>query len=79
MCTVLKILHSGKSILNGEECRSVGETGVWWRNELAVVLATKPPVVQETLGMLEEYKRKWWCGSTAKGIQSKLCSTCHLA
>ena len=76
VCAVLKTLHSVKSILNEEECRSVGEAGVWWDDELAVILATKPPgVLQKTLGELEGYKGH----SIAKGIQSKLCSTCHLA
>ena len=72
VCAVLKTLHSVKSILNEEECRSVGEAGVWWYDELAVILATKPPdVVQEALGVLEEYKGQWWYGSTAAGrIQS---------
>ena len=75
---VLKTLHFVKSILNEEECRSVGEAGLQWRDELAVVLATKPPgVVQESLGVLEGYKKQWWCGIAAERIQSKLCSTLH--
>ena len=73
MCAVLKTLHSVKHILNEEECRSVGKAGVWW-DELAGVIATKPPgAVQETLGVLEEYKRKYWYDFTAKRIKSKLC------
>ena len=73
LCAVLKTLHYVKHILNEEEYRSVGETWDWW-NELAVVIAVKPPgVVQETLGVLEEYKRDWWYDITAKGIKSKLC------
>ena len=80
VCAVLKTLHFVKSILNEEECRSVGEAGDWWYDELAVVLATKPPgMVQETLGMLEGYKRQLWYIIAAKGIKSKLCSTCHFA
>ena len=80
VCAVLKTLHFVKSILNEEECRSVGEAGFWWRAELAVVLAAKPPgVVQETLGMLEEYKGQLWYSIAAKRIKSKLCSTCHFA
>ena len=76
---VLKTLHSVKSILNEEECRSVGEAGIWWCDELAVILATKPPsVVQETLGVLKEYKGQWWCGSTTEIIKSKLCSRSQL-
>ena len=71
VCAVLKTLHSVKSILNEEECRSVGEAGYLWYDELAVVLATKPPgVVQESLGVLEEYKRQWWYSIAAERIQS---------
>ena len=73
VCAVLKTLHLEKSILNEEQCRSVGEAGVWWCDELAVILATKPPdVVQESLGVLEEILGQSWCSSTAKKIQSKL-------
>ena len=73
MCAVLKTLHTVKHILNEKECRSVGKAGEW-RCELAVVITTKPPgAVQETLGVLEEYKGRWWYNSTAKGIKSKLC------
>ena len=75
VCAVLKTLHLEKSILDEEECRSVGKAGHWWGNELAVILATKPPgVVEETLDVLEEYKGQGWYHFTAKGIQSKLCS-----
>ena len=70
VCAVLKTLHSLKHILNEEECRSVGKTRSWWGNELAVVIATKPPgTVQETLDVLEERLYD----ITAKRIQSKLC------
>ena len=70
---MLKTLHSVKLILNEEECRSVGKAGVWW-NELAVVIAVKPPgAVQETLGVVKQYKKEWWYDFTAKGIKSKLC------
>ena len=70
---VLKTLHSVKHILNEEECRSVGESCDWW-NELAVVIVVKPPgAVQEILGVLEKYKRKYWYDRAAKGIKSKLC------
>ena len=80
VCAVLKTLHSVKSILNEEQCRSVGEAGYWWDDELAVILATKPPsVLQEALGVLEGYKEQRWCGIAAERIKSKLCSTCHLA
>ena len=73
VCAVLKTLHSVKHILNEEECRNVGRAG-GWRDELAVVIATKPPgAVQETLGVLEEYKEEWWYARAAKGIKSKLC------
>ena len=73
VCAVLKTLHSVKHILNEEECRSVGKAWHWW-DELAVVIAVKPPgAVQETLGVLEEYKRALWYDITAKGIKSKLC------
>ena len=74
MYAVLKTLHSVKSILNEEECRSVGEAGYHWDDELAVILATKSPgVVQKTLDVLEEYEGQGWDHRTAKGIQSKLC------
>ena len=70
---VLKTLHTVKHILNEEECRSVGKAKGWW-NELAVVIAVKPPgTVQETLGVLEEYKGRRLYNITAKGIKSKLC------
>ena len=75
VCAVLKTLHSFKHILNEEECRSVGRAELWWWDELAVVITTKvvKGAVQETLGVLEEYKGDWWYGRTAKGIESKLC------
>ena len=74
VCAVLKTLHTVKHILNEEECRSVGKVGHWWWNELAAVIATKPPgAVLESLGVLEEYKRGLWYGTAAKGIKSKLC------
>ena len=73
VCAVLKYLHSVKHILNEEECRSVGEARFWW-DELAVVIAVKPPgAVQETLGVLEEYKREYWYDRAAERIKSKLC------
>ena len=73
VCAVLKTLHTVKNILNEEECRSVGKTRYWW-DELAVVIATKPPgVVQETLGVLEEYEGDGWYDITAERIKSKLC------
>ena len=71
MCAVLKTLHCVKHILNEEECRSVGKAGLWY-DELAVVIVVKG-AVQETLGVLEEYKRGWPYDRTAKGIKSKLC------
>ena len=74
VCAVLKTLHTVKHILNEEECRSVGKAGVWWGDEIAIVIATKPSgAVQETLGVLEEYKRRLWYDITANGIKSKLC------
>ena len=74
VCAVLNTLHTVKHILNEEECRSVGKAGDWWYDELAVVIATKPAgAVQETLGVLEEYKGKYWYDRAAKGIKSKLC------
>ena len=70
---MLKTLHYVKHILNEEECRGVGKTRDLW-HELAVVIAVKPPgAIQETLGVLEEYKGASWYGITAKGIKSKLC------
>ena len=71
---MLKYLHLDKHILNEEECRSVGKAGEWWGDDLAVVIAVKPPgAVQETLSVLEEYKGDWRYDITAKGIKSKLC------
>ena len=69
VCAVLKTLHAVKHILNEEECRSVGKAGVYWYDELAVVIVVKG-AVQETLGVLEEY---YWYDEAAKGIKSKLC------
>ena len=71
MCAVLKTLHTVKHILNEEECRSVGKARDWW-DELAVVVVVKG-AVQETLSVLEEYKRDWWYDITARAIKSKLC------
>ena len=56
MCAVLKTLHCVKHIINEEECRSVGKAGVCWDDELAIVIVVKG-AVQETLGVLEEYKK----------------------
>ena len=73
VCAVLKTLHTVKHILDEEECRSVGKAGLWWDDELAVVIAVKPPgAVQETLGVLKEYKGNQWY-DRAGGIESKLC------
>ena len=70
VCAVLNTLHFVKHILNEEECRSVGKAGEWWWDDLAVVIAVKPPgAVQETLGVLEEYE----FDRAAKKIKSKLC------
>ena len=64
-----------KHILNGEECGSVGEAGLWWGDELAVTVAVKPPsVVQKTLGVLEK-KEEFLSDFIDTGIKSKLCST----
>ena len=76
VCAGLRTLHTVKDILNAEECRSVGKARFWWKDELAVAIAVKPPsVMQETLGMLEENMTEFWRGIIAKGIKSKLCST----
>ena len=72
MCAVLKTLHCVKHILNEEECRSVGKAGVYWYDELAVVIVVKG-AVQETLGVLEENKRDLWLDRADKTIKSKLC------
>ena len=72
MCAVLKAVHAVKHILNEEECRSVGKAGHWWPDELAVVIVVKG-AVQESLGVLEEYKRDGWCDRAAKEIKRKLC------
>ena len=78
VCAVLNTLHSIKHILNEEECRSVGKAGNWWNDELAVFIAVKPPgAVQETLGVLEEYKEEWWYDRAAKGIKRKRCFSHH--
>ena len=69
---MLRILHSVKHILNEEECRSAGEALDYCDNELPVVIAVKG-AVQETLGVLEEYKGDWWCDRAAERIKSKLC------
>ena len=74
VCAVLRTLHFVKHILNEEECRTVGKSKYWWGDELAVVIAVKPPgVVQESLGVLERYKEDIWYDITAKGIKCKLC------
>ena len=71
VCAVLRTLHTVKHILNKEECRSVGEAGAWWDDELAVVIAVKPPsVVQETLDVLEGVVS--YAGTS---VRSKFCST----
>ena len=72
MCAVLRTLHSVKHIINEEECRRVGKAGLWWDAELAVVIVVKG-AVQETLGVLEEYKGDYRYDEAAKGIKSKLC------
>ena len=72
MCAVLKSLHAVKHIINEEECRSVGKAGIRWDVVLAVVVVVKG-AVQETLGVLEEYKGDWWYDRAAEGIKSKLC------
>ena len=78
VCAVLKILHLDKHILNEEDCTSIGKAGVWWYNDIAVVLAVKPPgVLQKTLGVFDEYKGQWWCEIAVKGIKSKLSSRTH--
>ena len=71
-CAVLNTLHTVKHILNKEECRSVWKAGAWWDDDLAVVIVVKG-AVQESLGVLEEYKEDQWYDRTAKGIKSKLC------
>ena len=73
---MLKTLHAVKHILNEEECRSVGKVEDWW-DELAVVVVVKG-AVQETLSVLEEYKRDWWYDRTAEGIKRKLCLSISL-
>ena len=73
VCAVLKTLHSVKCILNEEECRSVGKASYWWWDELPVVIIVKPPgAVQESLGVLEEYKGDWCYDINAEGIKRKL-------
>ena len=69
---MLKTLHAVKCILNEEECRSVGKAGGCWQDEFAVVVVVKG-AVQETLGVLEEYKEELWYDITAEGLKSKLC------
>ena len=72
VCAVLKTLHTVKHILNEEECRSVGKAAKLWWHELAVVIVVKG-AVQESLGVLNEYKGDWWYDITAEGIKCKLC------
>ena len=73
VCAGLKTLHLGTCILNEVECRSVGEAGLWWKEDLAIAIAVKPPsVVQKTLGVLKGSTRY---GYAAKGIKSKLCGS----
>ena len=72
LCAVLKTLHFVKHILNEEECRSVGKAGVWWDDELTVVIVVKG-AVQETLGVLKEYKGRIPYDRAAWGIKSKQC------
>ena len=75
VCAVLKTLYSVKHILSVEECRNVGKGGTWWGDELAVVVATKPPgAVQKTLAVLEESKGARLYDLAAKRIKRKLCS-----
>ena len=63
-----------KHVLNEEECRSIGNAGGWWKDELAVTIAVKPhSVVQETLGMLLGNMGEF--SGNAKGIKSKHCSS----
>ena len=70
VCADLNTLHAVKNILNEEECRRVGKAGLWWDDELAVIIVVKQPgVVQETLGVL-----KGGVSSAAKPVKSKLCS-----
>ena len=72
-CSDLRTLHTVKGILSEAECSSVGAAGFWWRDELAVAIAVKPPsVVQETLGVLEG---DVLYGYAATQIKSKLYST----
>ena len=72
MCAVLRTLHCVKHIIDEEECRSVAKDGVWWDAKLAIVIVVKG-AVQETLGVLEEYKGDRWYNITAERIKSKLC------
>ena len=67
---MLNTLHLVKHILNEEECRSVGKAGDWWDDELAVVIVVKG-AVQETLGVLDDYKGDRRYDITAGGIKSK--------
>ena len=77
VCAVLKTLHCVKCILNEEECRSVGKASYWWHDELAVVIIVKPlGAVQESLGVLEEYKGDWCYDINVEGIKRKLCLLC---
>ena len=56
-------------IINEEECRSVGEAGHWWDDELAIAIAVKlPSMVQK---ILEVWKGVYIL--TVNPIKSELC------
>ena len=72
VCAVLKTIHLVKDVLYEEECTSVRKAGDWWKDELAIAIAVKPPsVVQETLSVLV-LEEDFWCDIIAALIKSKL-------
>ena len=72
VCAVLKTLHVKKDIITEEECRRVVEAEFWWFDELACIIAVKPPdVVKLVIDVLEEYKEEWWYSRTANMIKGE--------
>ena len=66
---VLKALHMEKHILTKEECRSVGEAGRWWFDELALVVVVKScGAVQKTLEVLRRFQGELWHRKATKAI-----------
>ena len=54
--SVLKVLHTDKDILTGEECSECASKGPWdWYNHASIVIATKSTdVVQRALDVVRQ-------------------------